>query len=146
MHVERTGSFHLPLAPDAALPHLSPEGEQRWVAGWEPVAHHAPDGTLSRPGAVFTTAVGGELTLWLVLEFDPVGCGARYARITPGSRLGTVDVRCRESAREPGATEVEVTYALTSLSPEGEAVLAALTPESYGEMLATWERLIRATL
>ena len=146
MHVERTGSFTLPLAPDAAFPYFSPEGERRLVADWEPVAHHAPDGTLSRQGAVFTTAVGGELTLWLVLEFDPVERAARYARITPGSRLGTVDVRCQETKSEAGATAVEVSYSLTSLSAEGEAVLEAMTPDAYMEMLETWNRLIRATL
>lgn len=146
MHIERTGCFALPLSPEAAFPLFSPEGERRWVAGWEPVALHAPQGELAQAGAVFTTAVGGELTLWLVLELDRARRAARYARITPGSRLGTVDVRCRASDRDPGATEVDVTYALTSLSPEGEAVLAALTPDAFGAMLESWNRLIRATL
>jgi hypothetical protein len=39
MHVVRSGRFELPLAPAEALPHFSPEGERRWVPGWEPVAH-----------------------------------------------------------------------------------------------------------
>ena len=143
MHVERTGTFFLPIPPDEALPHFTPEGESRWVPGWEPVAHHAPGGTLAAAGAVFTTAVGGETTLWLVLDFERDSRHARYARITPGSRMGTVDVVCRE---RPGGTEVEVTYALTSLSLEGESVLEALTEDTFAEMLADWDRKIRATL
>ena len=143
MHVERTGRFTLPIAPDQALPYFTPEGESRWVPGWEAVPRHAPEGELAREGAVFTTAVGGEETLWMVLAFDRERRQARYARITPRSRMGTVDVACRPHGT---GTEVEVTYALTSLSLEGDAVLEALTEDAYAEMLADWERKIRAVL
>ena len=143
MHVERTGTLALPIAPDEAFAYFTPEGERGWVPGWDPVALHAPDGTLSRVGAVFTTAHGGEETLWLVLDFDRDLRRARYARITPGSRLGTVEVRCRAHGT---GTEIEVTYALTSISAGGEAVLSALTEEAYLEMLSDWERKIRAVL
>jgi hypothetical protein len=143
VHVERTGRFILPTPPERALSFLTPEGERLWVDGWDPVAHHAPDGTLSAAGAVFTTAHGGEETLWMVLAFDRAQGHARYARITPGSRLGTVDVRCR--ARDRG-TEVEVTYSLTSLSSGGAEKLAALTADAYREMLDDWRGKIEAIL
>lgn len=144
MHIVRTGRFVLPLPPDEALPYFSPEGERKWVTGWEPMAHHAPDGDLARAGAVFSTSVGGELTLWLVLEFERKGRRARYARVTPGSRLGTVEVRCRPAGGD--ATEVEVTYEMTSLSVEGAATLEAMTPDAFAASLAGWEREIRAVL
>ena len=143
MHIERTGRFTLPIPPEAAFPFFSAEGERLWVTGWEPVPLHAPDGDLAVAGAVFSTAVGGELTLWLVLEFDRVRRVARYARFTPGSRLGTVTVRC---VAEAGGTEVTVTYEMTSLSPEGAATLEAMTPEEYAGSLASWEREIRAVI
>ena len=143
MHVVRTGSLTLPLAPDTALPYFTPEGESRWVPGWEPVAHHAPGDTLAHAGAVFSTAVGGETTLWLVLDFDRDRRHARYARITPGSRLGTVDVRCEPDG---DGSRVHVTYELTSISTLGESVLEALTDEAYAEMLRDWEAKIRAIL
>jgi hypothetical protein len=144
VHIVRTGRFTLPLAPDAALPYFSPEGERAWVTGWEPVPHHAPDGDLARTGAVFSTAVGGELTLWLVLDFDRARHRARYARVTPGSRLGTVDVRLSAAAGE--GTEIEVTYEMTSLSPEGAATLEAMSAEAFAASLAGWQREIRAVL
>jgi hypothetical protein len=144
VHLERTGRFTLPIPPDEALPFFSPEGERRWVAGWEPLTLHAPDGDLARAGAAFTTAVGGIETLWLVLEFDRERHHARSARITPGSRLGTVDVRCRPS--DESGSEVEVTYALTSLTREGEAVLEAMSEAAYAEMLRDWERDVRAVI
>jgi hypothetical protein len=143
VHVERTGTFALPIPPDQALAFFTAEGERRWVEGWEPAVRHAPEGDPSRAGAVFTTAVGGIETLWMVLDFDAERRRARYARITPGSRMGTVEVVCRAA---DGGTEVEVTYALTSLSTEGDAVLAELTEAAYAEMLADWESKIRAVL
>jgi hypothetical protein len=58
---------------------------------------------------------------------------AAYVRITPGSRLGTVRVRC--GAVDRAHTRVTVTYALTAMSPSGNDVLAALTPTAYATML-----------
>lgn len=141
MHLVRAGSLTLPVPPDRALPFFSPEGERLWVPGWDPVAHHAPGGSLSVPGAVFETAHGGETTLWMVLEFDRERLRARYARITPGSRLGTVEVVCHADGDR---TRVDVRYELTSLAPAGEAVLAQMTEESYAAMLADWHRKVLA--
>jgi hypothetical protein len=147
MHIERTGRFSLPLSPEAAFPFFSAEGERRWVTGWEPVPLHAPGGDLAVPGAVFSTAVGGELTLWLVLAYDRSSFEARYVRFTPGSRLGTVAVRCAPSdGAAAESTEVTVSYEMTSLSPAGAATLEAMTPEEYASSLAGWEREIRAVL
>ena len=147
MHIERTGRFTLPIPPAAAFPYFSAEGERRWVTGWEPVPLHAPGGDLAVAGAVFSTAVGGELTLWLVLAYDRSSYVARYVRFTPGSRLGTVTVRCAPSAGGAAdGTEVTVTYEMTSLSPEGAATLEAMTPEEYASSLAGWEREIRAVI
>ncbi len=142
MHVERAGHFHLPLDPDTALDHFTAEGESAWVPGWEPEALHAPGGTLSATGAVFRTAVGGEETLWIVLRFDREARVAEYARLTPGSRLGTVHVAIE--AAPDGGSRVEVAYRLTSLSAAGAEVLAKLTPEAYTAMLADWRSKIVA--
>ena len=61
--------------------------------------------------------VDGEATLWLTLGVDFAGGVADYVRITPGSRLGTVQVRC---APEGDGTRVEVDYRLTSISEAGD--------------------------
>ncbi len=139
MHVERTGSFSLTVEPDFALPLFSPEGERAWVAGWDPEPLHAPDGSLACSGAAFRTAAGGEETLWLTLRFDRAARVAEYARITPGSRLGTVRVEIQPT---PDGARVTVTYALTALSPAGAAELEKLTPAAYEQMLADWQSKI----
>ena len=140
--VERTGDFTLRLPPEKALRLFSPEGEKHWVQGWEPEYLH-PAHPSTAPGTVFRTSHGGEETLWLILSYDPAQGEAEYVRVTPGSRMGTVRVRCR---REGEGSRVIVTYALTGLSPAGNAVLSDLTPQKYTDMLAKWKAEIVESL
>lgn len=138
-HVDRSGEFLLDLPIGHAFLLFSPEGERAWVPGWEPEYLHPNHPSLAA-GTVFRTSHSGEETFWLVLAFSPAEGIARYCRITPGSRLGTVEVRCRED--QPGHTRVQVTYDLTAVAPAGNEVLSALTPAKYEEMLHDWQRLI----
>lgn len=137
MHVEHAATLHLPVPPARALALFTPEGEREWVEGWDPLPLHAPGGTLTRAGAVFRTAAGGEETLWISLGVDEAAGTADYVRVTPGSRLGTVHVRCRDAG---GGTEVEVVYRLTATSPAGEAVLAALDEAEFAARIDGWRR------
>ena len=139
LHVEHTGSFVLPLPHSVAFPLFSAEGERRWVPGWSPEYLHPMDAS-NDAGTVFRTTHGDEETLWIVLQYDPDDGTALYARLTPGSRMGTVSVRC-EPARED-ETRVTVTYALTAVAESGSAALARLTSEAYTAMLDEWRELI----
>jgi hypothetical protein len=141
VHVERTGVFRVARPLDQAFPLFSPEGERRWVVGWEPRYLHPRDVPSAAPGTVFQTNHQGEETQWLVLRYSPSEGHAEYVRVTPASRIGVVTVRATERG---GATEVEVTYRMTSLSPDGTRVLAAMTDESYAAMLREWEARIAA--
>ncbi len=125
LHVERTGAFRVnqPLAQAFAL--FSPEGERRWVAGWDPRYLHPRGVPSDAAGTVFQTHHNNEETEWLVLRYSAADGIAEYVRITPGSRMGLVTVR---AAERDGATDVEVTYRLTSLSAAGTRTLEALTP------------------
>ncbi len=144
MHIERSATIRLALPVEQALPLFTPEGECDWVSGWVPEPLHAPDGSLSRKGAVFRTSHGDEETLWMVLEMEPVAGTAEYARITPGSKLGIVRVQCRRDEGE--GSFVDVTYELTSLSAAGEATLRALTPEAFDAEIRGWQTAIEAML
>jgi len=144
VHIERHATLRLPIPPAAALPYFTPEGERAWVPGWEPVPVHAPGGSLSTAGAVFTTAADGEATLWLVLGVDADASRAEYVRITPGNRIGTVHVHCRPDGES--ATLVEVAYRLTALSDAGAAKLATVTPEAFAATIAGWRAQIEAAL
>jgi len=142
VHVERTGTFRVEQPLARAFPLFSPEGERRWVAGWDPRYLHPHDVPSATPGTVFQTFHNGEETEWLVLRYSEADGVAQYVRITPGSRMGLVTVRATELV---GGTDVEVTYRLTSLSDAGTRTLEAMTEESYAAMLGEWERLIAAS-
>lgn len=139
-HVRHTGSFVVHIPPGHALPLFSPEGERLWVDGWNPAYLH-PQPFAPVPGAVFRTDHGSEETLWLVLQFNSTAGVAEYARVTPGSRMGTVRVTVQPHG--PSSTRVEVTYELTALSAAGRAVLAQMTPSAYAQMMADWEARIQ---
>ncbi len=142
-HVLRTGNFVLPIPPEEAFSFFSPEGERTWVPDWTPEYLHPTDGA-PLPGLVFRTRAGGELTLWLVVRYDPKVFEAEYVRLAPDSRLGTVVVRCRGVAGDH--TQVEVTYALTAVSDAGNLMLASLTEGAYAKMLTDWQDRITAVL
>ena len=117
-------------APANGLAAFTPEGERAWVgAQWDP-RYPAADPTLE-PGLVFLAAGA----TWVVtdVEDDRV----RYARVTPGSRAGTVEVR------RAGDDAFEVTYDLTALEPAAEGELQAFA-EGFDEMLEEWARLTTA--
>ncbi|XVQ89465.1 hypothetical protein ACQP2K_19215 [Microbispora siamensis] len=59
-----------------------------------------------------------------------------YARVTPGSRAGTVTVEVDGDGQ--GGSTVRVTYELTALTPKGQAPLREFA-ESYRDFLRSWE-------
>ena len=119
------GTVRVPLPPDQAIELFTPEGERRWVAGWDP----------SYPGgdeAVFLTGA----TTWVTVERgDRV---RRYARVTPGVQAGTVSVAC---APDGAGTVATVGYELTALGPDADLATFAA---GYDDFLAGWEREIAA--
>lgn len=127
--------FDAPI--DRVFELFTPEGERRWVPGWNP--RYWPDhGGALAPGMVFTTDAGEEHTVWVVARFDPSAYEADYARLVPESRVGLVRLRC--SAAPSGAgTDVTVTYLLTGLSRDGNARLRALADGGHAAMMQRWE-------
>jgi hypothetical protein len=131
--------------------YFTPAGEELWVEGWKPRYVHPPDGR-TEAGMVFTTGEGDEHTIWLLADFDLAQHRSRYVRCTPASRTGTVEVRCRALAGD--RTEVEVAYALTALTPAGEATLADFEGARFARMIDGWaveiaarrDRLLQATI
>jgi MOSC domain-containing protein YiiM len=141
--VRRTGTLRVAAPLDQAFPFFTPDGERLWVPDFDPEYLHPLSGDQG-VGAIFTTSHGGENTLWMVLRFSPREGVAEYARVTPGSRRGTVHVRLE--ALDANTTGATVSYDLASTSASGDAVLEALTPVAYADMLADWERRIAQAL
>jgi hypothetical protein len=140
--VELTGTLRVVAPLARALTFFTPEGEREYVPGWAPEYLYPADGELGE-GLTFRTTHRDELTLWLVSRCDLATGAIDYVRVTPGSRMGLVSVRC--AARGADATDVTITYRLTALSEMGEAALDAFAAEFAG-MLAEWERAIAGAL
>ncbi|WP_219468411.1 hypothetical protein [Nonomuraea rhizosphaerae] len=161
-----SGRVAVPLPPQEAFTLFTPRGEEAWVAGWRP---RFPAGARddSEPGTVFETGAHDERTTWVVLGRER-GRSVSYARVTPGSRAGTVTVVLDEGPRgddaedtngevtnvgdahaedtyagitHAGITYAKVTYDLTALSPEGERELRRFA-DGYPAFLESWEREI----
>lgn len=136
--VRRRGDFHLAIPPEDAFDLFTAEGERLWVDGWEPRILSA---CATVPGSVFLTSHGGEETIWVVVDANREEGLLRYARVSPGRRAGTVEVRIRPDG---GGTRVEVAYDLTALGAEGEAVLRSMDEAGFAEMLTQWKKMIEA--
>jgi hypothetical protein len=140
VHVERSGVLRVRLPAVRAFAFFTPEGERAWVPGWEPEYLHPPfPSTSPGPGTVFRTRHDGQENLWVVTAFDESGA-IDYARLTAGSRVGSVHVRLRAAGDD--ACDVEITYRLTSLSLDGDRLLAAMSADAFEAMLRQWEATI----
>jgi hypothetical protein len=138
--ITRTGTVHLNLPPEHVFPLFTAPGERLWVPGWDPQILTGGHG-LER-GSVWLTGNGVDRTIWLVVDYDPESLHARYARITPESRAGWVEVFVRPDGE--GGADVDVTYQLTALNEHGIEFLAEFDEDAYAQMMAEWEKLIRA--
>jgi hypothetical protein len=137
LSIVRSGTLHVDLPPEQALMLFTAPGEKLWVDEWDPVILSG-DGL--EKGSVFVTEAH-EKTIWLVIEFDPEALHARYARVAPESRAGTVDVHL--AADEGGGSLVTVTYELTGLTAKGNRMLEAMDDAAYARMMRDWEAAIR---
>jgi hypothetical protein len=119
-------TLRVPLPVAQALHLFTPVGERAWAPGWDPVFPDGEQGDGAAPGTVFLTGA----STWVVVDREPDR--VRYARVLPGVRAGTVEVRLRPDGAE---TLADVTYVTT-----------ALDGEPFDPDLGHWEHAIRAAL
>ena len=141
--VVRSHAFLLPLPPAEAFRYFEPEGERAWAPGWEPHYVHPRDGA-AETDMVFTTSAGGEATIWSIIRHDPQAGVLEYLRVTPGSRVARVSVRCEDA--EGGHTRVSVTYVYTGLDEAGNAYIRAMDEGAYRQFIESWATAILAAL
>jgi hypothetical protein len=139
IHASHTIVVDAPVDP--CFMYFTPAGEELWVDGWQPTYIEPADGR-TQAGMVFTTGAGDEYTVWMLVDFDRAQHRSRYARCTPGSRTGFVEVQCR--AQDARHTQVSVTYTLTALSERGAQALAAFEGERFDAMIGGWADEIAA--
>lgn len=138
-HVAFSHTIVLNGAVERVFPLFTPAGEMAWVPDWAPEFLHPANGETCS-GMIFRTVHDGEETVWACVDWRPEEHRVRYARVTPASRFGFVDVACR--AVPGGHTEATVSYAFTALSAAGEASIAAMSQSRFAAMIEGWRQLI----
>jgi hypothetical protein len=124
--------------PAAVFPLLCPVREAEWLDGWRFTMVYSASG-LVEEGAVFTTSSDVDAdTWWVVSRHDRDAGVVEFCRFTPGSR--TCLLKIAVSPFGAAQSHVDVSYAYTSLTPAGDAFLAAWTPEVFLADMTFWER------
>jgi hypothetical protein len=115
-------------------------GERDWVKGWDP-KFPAGEPREEGEGTVFVTTATDRPTYWVVAARTKRS--VRYARTTPGLFAGMVEVRERRS--DAHSTQVDVTYDLSALTPDGAAELDEFAA-GYEHEIRAWEDAIETAL
>jgi hypothetical protein len=138
-HLERRHCIVLQGTIARVFPLFTPIGETYWVDDCAPEFLHPGSGDTVE-GMVFRTTHGAEATLWACVDWDPSRYRVRYARVTPSSRFGFVEVACRPAPHD--RTEAAISYTFTALTSEGRTYLASLTASVFEEMIEDWRMRI----
>lgn len=143
MHTETAFSLvvHLPYAETASL--FGPEGERAWAGKhWDPQFIY-PKPAHDVEGAVFTIKHGGISAIWVNTVFDVKAQHFQYAYFIPELMVTTIDVRFKPLNET--TTHVNVVYARTAVTPEGNEHVIAMTEgdESAGQ---DWQQAIDSYL
>jgi hypothetical protein len=137
----RSGVIGLPALPNQVFPLFTPTGEKLWVNGWDPEAVY-PESGATEKGMVFKTGrPDGAHSVWIMTEHDPENLRVAYVRVTAGSDVCVVAVRCDPGPE--GGTRAHVAYTLTALGERGSEYLAEdFSEERYQERMEAWEEAI----
>jgi hypothetical protein len=132
---------HLPLAQAAAL--FGPLGERAWAGGhWNPKFIY-PLPAHDEQGAVFSIQHGPYTATWVSTIFDIDARHFQYVYFIPGLMVTTIDVRFKPLNEK--TTGVNVTYTRTSIAPEGNEHVAAMS-EGDKNAGVEWQQAIDAYL
>ncbi len=141
--VSHTAGFDLDQPVEFVFPLFTPEGEKLWAPGWD--YENLMGTTTLDEDYVFLTRThdhAAAAAVWIVKKYRPEDHVVQYYKIEPRSKVGVVTVRCLRLA--PDRTRVEVGYAYTGLSEEGNAFIAGFTPAAYRDFIGEWKSLIEA--
>ncbi len=125
-------------APDVVFPLLCPAREGEWLEGWDSTMIYSKSG-LAEAGAVFTTPGDGEEdTVWVISRYDPSARVVEFVRFTPDSRTCMLTIQVVQNGKD--CSFVDITYAYTGLTNEGNSFIEAYSEEAFREMVTWWEQ------
>ncbi len=135
VRVTRRYTQRLAGEPSAVFPLLCPVREADWIEDWDPTLVISRSG-VAEPDCVFVTPATPIDAVWYITRHEPESGFVEMLKITPGVTACRLIIQVRPAA---GGSEAEVCYSHTSLSPEGDAFVAAFTEAYYDDFMRTWE-------
>ena len=139
--IEHFAYFTLPVPISELFPLFSPEGEMRWVPGWE--YENIMGHKNLCEDYIFTTCNHDHAStqaVWLVKKYEPYRHYIQFYKVEAGDKVGVITVRCARLVDKQ--TKVEVRYRYTALSPAGEKFIAAFDKAAYASFIEEWRHLL----
>ncbi|WP_428240725.1 hypothetical protein [Gynuella sp.] len=139
--IRHSASFDISQSIDQLFPLFSPEGETKWVPGWEYT--NVMGTTKLSEDYVFITGHHDHKAndaIWIVKRYDLRKHHVQFYKIEPGDKVGIVTVDCTELPLNH--TRVEVGYEYIALGESGETFIAEFTQEVYDEFIDEWKTLL----
>ena len=136
--VTRTFTQKLVAEPSKVFPLLCPVREADWIEGWDPLVVFSGSG-VAEVDCVFLTGTNPGNAIWYITRHEPDNRFVEMIKITPGITACKLSIQLHPAA---GGSEAEITYAHTSLSPEGDTFVASFTEEYYRQFMRDWEARI----
>lgn len=134
----RTYTQKLVAEPSKVFPLLCPVREADWVEGWDPLVVFSASG-VAEVDSVFITEASPSNAIWYITRHEPGNGFVEMIKITPSVTACKLTIQLHPVA---GGSEATITYAHTSLGPEGDALVASFTEEHYRQFMRDWEARI----
>ena len=133
-----TYTQHLVAPPEAVFPLLCPVREADWIEGWDPLLVVSDSGVAERD-CVFVTPAQPADAIWYITRHEPESGFVEMLKITPKVTACRLSIQLRAVE---GGCEADITYAHTSLGPDGDAFVASFTADFYRRFMQDWESRI----
>lgn len=136
--VTRTFTQQLVAEPSKVFSLLCPVREADWIEGWDPFVVFSESG-VAESDCVFLMESKSTGAIWYITRHEPGNGFVEMIKITPTVTACRLTIQVRPAS---GGSEAAVTYAHTSLGPEGDTFVASFTEEYYEQFMRDWETRI----
>ena len=133
--VTRTFAQRLVAEPSRVFPLLCPVREADWIDGWDPLTVFSESG-IAEPDCVFLTEASPINAVWYITRHEPSNGFVEMIKISPHVTACRLTIQLRPV--EAGS-EATITYAHTSLGPDGDTFIASFTEEHFQQFMRDWE-------
>lgn len=137
--VIRTFTQQLIGEPSTVFPLLCPVREADWIEGWNPLVVFSQSG-VAETDCVFLTGAGSGDSIWYITRHEPDNRHLEMIKITPNVTACKLTIKLHQA--EGGGSEAAITYAHTSLGPEGDKFITSFTEDYYRQFMRDWEKRI----